>query len=222
MIQRQFHREFRTGALLPAALTLALFGVVAAQEVNPAKPLPARATPGDYRAHAQAGKVTIAADFAGHGVNTGDSVYSTEDYIAVEVGVFGPSDAKVNFSYKDFSLRVNGKKGLMAAQPYESTFHSLKDPDWIPPDPGPKSKGGVTGGGGGGGQNDSTAPPPKMPIGMQLAMERKVKMASLAEGERPLPEAGLVFFSFGGKIDNLRSIELIYNGAAGKVTLPLE
>jgi hypothetical protein len=61
-----------------------------------------------------------------------------------------------------------------------------------------------------------------MPIGMQLAMERKVKMASLAEGERPLPEAGLVFFSFGGKIDNLRSIELIYNGAAGKVTLPLE
>jgi hypothetical protein len=47
-------------------------------------------------------------------------------------------------------------------------------------------------------------------------------MASLAEGERPLPEAGLVFFSFNGKIESLRSIELIYNGAAGKVTLPLE
>jgi hypothetical protein len=219
MIKRQFHPEFRAGALLPAALTIALFGAAAAQEVNPAQALPPRATPGDYRAYAQAGKVTIAADFAGHGIPTVDAVFSTEDYIVVEIGIFGPSDARVNLSYKDFSLRVNGKKGLLPAQPYESAFHSLKDPEWIPPDPGSKSKTSI---GSGGGQSDPAAAPAKMPIGMQLAMERKVKMASLAEGERPLPEAGLVFFSFGGKIDSLHSIELIYNGAAGKVTLPLE
>jgi hypothetical protein len=222
MIKRKFHREFRVGALLPAALTIALCGVAAAQAVNPAKPLPPRATPGDYRAHAQAGKVTIAADFDGHGVPTGDAVYSTEDYIAVEVGIFGPPDARVNFSYKDFSLRVKGKKALLPAQPYESVFHSLKDPEWNPPDTGSKSKTSIGGGGGGGGQSDPAAAPAKMPIGMQLAMERRVKMASLAEGERSLPEAGLVFFSFGGAIDSLHSIELIYNGAAGKVTLPLE
>ncbi|HWF09937.1 MAG TPA: hypothetical protein VG297_15825 [Bryobacteraceae bacterium] len=219
MFKRQFHHELRVGALLPAVLIVVLFGVAAAQVVNPAKPLPPRATAGDYRASAQAGKVTIAADFAGHGIPTADAVYSTEDYILVEIGIFGPSDARVNLSYKDFSLRVNGKKALLPAQPYESAFHSLKDPEWIPPEPAAsKSKTSV----GGGGQNDPPAAPAKMPIGMQLAMERKVKMASLAEGERPLPEAGLVFFSFNGKIESLRSIELIYNGAAGKVTLPLE
>jgi hypothetical protein len=219
MFKRPFHPVFRAGALLPAALTIALLGVAAAQEGNPAKPLPPRATPGDYRAHAPAGKVTIAADFAGHGVPTADAVYSTEDYIVVEAGIFGPPDARVNFSYKDFSLRVNGKKGLLPAQPYESAFHSLKDPEWIPPDPGTKSKNSI---GTGGGQADPAAAPVKMPIGMQLAMERRVKMASLAEGERPLPEAGLLFFSYGGKIDGMHSIELIYNGAAGKVTIPLE
>src|ERR1700742_2976163 len=102
MIKRQFHAGFQRGPLLPAALTIALFSVAAAQDVNPAKPLPPRATPGDYRASAQAGKVTLAADFVGHGVPTSDALYTTEDYIAVEVGVFGPPDARVNFSYKDF------------------------------------------------------------------------------------------------------------------------
>src|SRR4051812_670380 len=116
MINRQFQAGFRVGALLAAALTIVLCSVAAAQDANPAKPLPPRATPGDYRANAQAGKVTIAADFVGHGVPTGDVVYSTEDYIAVEVGIFGAPDAHVSFSYKDFSLRVNGKKAPQPAQ----------------------------------------------------------------------------------------------------------
>jgi hypothetical protein len=223
MSQRQFHLEFRVAALLAAALTILLSGVAAAQEVNPAKPLPPRATPGDYRAHAQAGKITIAADFAGHGVTTADAVYSTEDYIVVEVGVFGPPDVRMSFSYKDFSLQVNGKKTPLQAEPYESAFKSLKDPEWIAPDPGSGSKSKTNvGGGGGGGQNDPPPAPAKMPLALQLAMERKVKMASLQEGERPLPEAGLVFFSYGGKIDKLKSIVLLYSGSAGKATLPLE
>lgn len=204
------------------ALTV-LAGVSAAQEGTAAKPLPPRASPGDYRAHAQAGKVTIAADFAGHGVTTADAVYSNQDYIVVEVGIFGPPDAKVNLSYKDFSLQINGKKTPLPAQTYESIFHSLKDPEWVPPDPaaGPKSKTNVGTGGGGGG-DEPPPPPAKMPLALQLAMERKVKMSALAEGERPLPEAGLVFFSYNGEISKLRSIALIYNGAAGKATLPLE
>jgi hypothetical protein len=219
----QFQPEFRVAALLPAALIIVLSGIATAQEVNPAKPLAPRATPGDYRAHSQLGKITIAADFAGHGVTTADAVYSTEDYIVVEVGIFGPPDARTSVSFKDFSLQVNGKKALLQAEPYEATFHSLKDPEWIPPDPasGPKSKTSV-GGAGGGGQNDPPPAPVKMPLALQLAMEKKVKMASLAEGERPLPEAGLVFFSYGGRIDKIKSIVLIYSGSAGKATLPLE
>lgn len=215
----QTHPVRRVAALLP---TIVLFGIAAAQEPNPAKPLAPRATPGDYRAHAQAGKITLAADFAGHGVTTPDAVYSTEDYIVVEVGIFGPPEARMSFSYKHFSLKVNGKKAPLQAEPYESVFKSLKDPEWVPPDSGTGQKSKTSIGGAGGGQNDAAAAPVKMPLPLQIAMERKVKMASLAEGERPLPEAGLVFFSYGGNIEKLKSIALIYNGSAGKATLPLE
>src|SRR5580658_2799706 len=55
--------------------------------------IPPRATPGDYQAHAQAGTVTIGAEFKGHSVPTPDAVYSNEDFVAVEVGLFGPPEA---------------------------------------------------------------------------------------------------------------------------------
>jgi hypothetical protein len=53
-------------------------------------------------------------------------------------------------------------------------------------------------------------------------MEQKVKKASIPEGDRVLPEAGLIFFQFGGKLTAIRSIELVYTGAAGKATLALQ
>ena len=40
-------------------------------------------------------------------------------------------------------------------------------------------------------------------------------------GERPLPQAGLLFFLYRGKSEGIKSLELIYNGAAGKATLDL-
>ena len=43
----------------------------------------------------------------------------------------------------------------------------------------------------------------------------------MGEGERPLPQAGLLFFEFNGEVKNIHSLELIYNGPAGKATLPM-
>ena len=214
-----------TGTAIAAALALALCQSVLAQGAadakrQDAKGLPPRATPADYQAAAKAGTVTLAADFAGHGVPTSDGVFSTEEYVVVEVGLFGPSAAHLNLSYKDFSLRINGKKAPLAAQLYEGVFRSLKDPEWVPPDaPESKSKTGI---GTGGAQGDAPAAPVHMPIGLQLAMEQKVRKASIPEGDRALPEAGLIFFLHGGKIGSIHAVELIYNGAAGKVTLTLQ
>ena len=59
-------------------------------------------------------------------------------------------------------------------------------------------------------------------IGLALVMEQKVKTASLPEGERALPVAGFIYFSYGGKTSGIHSMELIYDGAAGKVKLPLQ
>jgi len=185
------------------------------------KGLTARTSAADYQAHAQAGTVTIAADLAGHGVPTSDGTYENENYTVVEVGLFGPPAARLNVSYKDFSLRINGKKGLLPAQPYEGVFGSLKDPEWVAPNGAEAKSKGAMGAGGGGGQ-DAAPAPARMPMNLRLAMEQKVAKAALPEGERVLPGAGLLFFQQGGKTSGLKSVELIYNGAAGKATLALQ
>ena len=218
----------RKPSILAGAFCAALLCVsVGAQQAAPGdsgkkdvKGLSPRASAADYQSHAQAGTVTIAADLAGHGVPTADGVFENENYTIVEVGLFGPAGSHLNVSFKDFSLRVNGKKALIPAVPYESVFGALKDPEWVPPGGVQKESGnGVSTGGG----NQSDPPAPvRMPMTLRLLMEQKVAKAALPEGDRALPGAGLLFFSQGGKTSNLRSVELVYSGAAGKATLPLQ
>jgi len=220
----------RPSALRPflfLAAVLSLAAHLPAQEQNEElafKNMPPRAAATQYQAQGKAGMVTIGAEFAGHSVTAPDHTYSSEDYIVVEAGFFGPPGAHLTLSRDDFSLRVNGKKTILPSEPYELVFHSLKDPEWQPPEQ-PDSKGGSKGGltTGGGGQNDSAPPPPpKMPFPLRRAMEQHVQRAAMQEGDRPLPQAGLLFFQYHGKTEGIKSLELYYNGAAGKVTLTLQ
>jgi hypothetical protein len=197
----------------------------AAREIQ-AKGMPPRTAPTEYQSQAKAGMVTIGAEFMGHAVPTPEQPLTSEDYVVVEAGFFGPSDGKIRLSRDDFSLRVNGKKTLLTSEPYELVFHSLKDPEWQPPDSGEakESKGGLTTGGGGanGAPASAPPPPPKMPFPLRRAMEQHVQKAAMQEGERPLPQAGLLFFQYRGKAESIKSLELVYTGAAGKATVELQ
>jgi hypothetical protein len=187
-----------------------------------AKGLPPRATPGDYQAHVQAGTVTIAAEFAGHSVPTVQGPLTTEDFVVVETALFGAPDARMKISADDFTLRVNGKKAPLSSLPYGMVLSSAKDPEWAPPEP-VKSKSKTTLGGGGGDQGDNAPPPPvKIPIEVQRAMAQRVQKATLPEGDRPLPQAGLIYFQYRGAAKSIHSVELIYAGPAGKATLALQ
>jgi hypothetical protein len=209
--------------------TLCLCGQEPATQSKDAKPkeaqgLPPRASPTEYQFQAKAGTVTIAAEFAGHAVSTAQGPLSTEDYVTVEVAFFGPPEARLQLSVDDFSLRLNGKKNILRSQPYGMVLSSLKDPEWSPPEAassGPKSKTGISTGGGG--DKDSNSPPPvvHIPIEVQRAMAQRTQKAALASGDRALPQAGLLFFQYRGKTQNLSSIELMYTGPAGKATLTL-
>jgi hypothetical protein len=53
-------------------------------------------------------------------------------------------------------------------------------------------------------------------------MAQYAQRSSLPEGDRALPEAGLMFFEYRGKTQNIRSLELFYDGPAGKATLKLQ
>jgi hypothetical protein len=213
----------RTGVLI-TALCLCVQGQNTPSKdapVNEAKGMPPRATPADYEAHAQAGEITVAAEFKGHSVPTLEGTYTTEDYVAVETGLFGSPGARTKLSSEDFSLRINGKKP-QSSQHYLLVFSSLKDPEWQPPEAAEsKSKTSFGGGGGAGGQGDSPPTPPKMPLELQRVMQQHVQKAAFPEGDRALPQAGLIFFPYRGKTEHIRSIELTYTGPAGKATLTL-
>lgn len=188
--------------------------------VTEARGLPPRAAPSDYQFQGKAGAVTIAADFVGHAVPTQQSAFTSPDYVVVEIGLFGPPEARLKISIEDFTLRISGKKVPLPSQPFGLLFRSLKDPEWEPPPTEPKSKSSI----GGGGQKEGDLPPspPKMPLNLQRAMQQKVQKAALPEGDRALPQAGLIFFQYSGKTENLRSIELVYSGPAGTATLNLQ
>ena len=190
------------------------------------KGLPPRVAATEYQAHAEAGSVAIGAEFMGHSVPTPEHIFSSEDFIVVEAGVFGPPGAHATLSHNDFSLRIAGKKLPLGTEPFELVMKSLKDPEWQPPESADKdkpSKSGLTTGGGGGGQAGAPPPaPPKMPFPLRRAMELQVQHSGMGEGDRPLPQAGLLFFRYGGKPENIKSLELIYSGAAGNATIELQ
>lgn len=189
------------------------------ESLNRAGGLPPRASAADYQFHTQAGKISIVGEFMGHGVPTLEGgPYTTEDFIMVETGFYGPPDAKLDISYQNFSLRINGKKNPVPASPYLSVFKSLKDPDWDDPNKKDDTKTQFNSGEG------NTSDPPRlihMPIERQRTMQARVMKVSLGEGEHPLPQAGILFFDYRGDAKSIHSLELIYNGPAGKATLPL-
>jgi len=186
--------------------------------------MPPRATPADYQVQSQAGTVTVGAEFKGHSLPTLQGTLSTEEYVVIETGLFGSPGARIKLSSGDFALRINGKKTPLPSQPYGLVVGSVKDPEWEPPAPAASKSKTSLGGGGKGEQSDANAPPApiQIPIGVLRAMAQRVQKASLPEGDRNLPVAGLIFFPYRGKTQSIRSIELIYAGPAGKATLMLQ
>jgi hypothetical protein len=183
--------------------------------------VPPRAAPSDYPSQAKAGPLTIAAEFKGHFVPTPEATFTTEDFVVVEVALFGPEGAKTQLSPDEFSIRINGKKNPSPSQSYLMTMTSLKDPAWEAPATDKGSKTTFNAGGAGNGDDPPPAPvhpPPEV----QRAMFLKVEKAALAEGDRALPRAGLLFFPYHGQSKGIHKIELLYKGPAGAASLDLE
>ena len=75
--------------------------------------MPARTSAAEYQAHAEVGSISIGADFMSHSVPTPQATYTSEEYVVVEVGFYGPQDAKLALPTDAFSLRINGKKATL-------------------------------------------------------------------------------------------------------------
>jgi hypothetical protein len=213
---------------LPAIGLLVCFGFVATAQQKPglviSTGVPPKAGPTEYQGQAQAGTVTLGADFTGHSVATPDATFTSDQYIVFEVGLFGKAGDRVTLSPEQFSLKINGKKSVLESVPFAMIFGSLKDPEWEESQAAAKVEKSKTsiGGGGGGGADDPKPAPPKMSITELRAMQQKVQKSAMPEGDRPLPQAGLLFFQYGGNIKKINSLELMYNGSAGKARLTIQ
>ena len=218
--------KHETGVLL-SGLLLAVFSAFSQNppkeaESAVAQGTGARSAPTEYQAHAQAGTVTIAADYIGHFVPTAEKNLTTDEYVTVEAAVFGPAGARLTISPGDFSLRINDKKTPLPAEPSTVVARTVSDPDWVPPgseDKKDKDKAAIHSGTK---QDEAPLSKPHPPPEMVHAMALGVQRAAIPEGDRALPQAGLLYFEYHGKDKSVHSAELIYSGPAGQATLELQ
>ena len=220
-------------SLRHTALLLAFAACAAAQTSAPplkaSKGLPPRNNAAEYLSRGQIGKVQVGAEFDRHSVPTADSILTTEHFVAVEIGLFGAPGDHLAISYGDFSLNINGKKNPLPTEQYAAVFKNLRDPNWTSPEE-IKAKEDKQSGGGGSGltTNNTQTDNMNMPVivhippEMEKAMATSVTNAALPEGDRQLPIAGLLFFAYSGDAKGIKTVELVYNGPAGKATIPLQ
>jgi hypothetical protein len=213
-----------------------------------AQGLTPRTSPADYPAHTTLDKgFILAAENLLHSVPTPNGALVANDYLVIEAAVFapasGPAKQRIDLTPGNFSLRIDtGKssKMMLHADSPGNVAASIKYADWTQ-----RPEASVSGGVGNAGGTIGTQTPvgrfpgdpsvrqpypspvpqdnpggidkePPMPI------DERIQRASLPQGEHVPPFAGLLFFQFRGKTKSIKSIELVYEGPAGQVTLKLD
>jgi hypothetical protein len=221
-------------------------GFIAADAVLSAQGLTPRPAAADYPMQAALPNgYTLAAEYLVHTLPTGlrTGALVANDYLVVEIAVFGPRGGRMDLSPSNFTLQMHGrKKGQDATLTPDSAgavAASIKYSDWTQ-----KPKVQASGGAGNatvgigptvnprfpGDPSVRPLPPSTVPeensAGLEkqqpVSIDEQVQHASLGSGELKTPAAGLIFFPFEGKAKSIKTLELIYEGAGGKVTLKLE
>lgn len=205
---------------LPVAACGVMFSAIALAQTAEPQPLPPRAAASEYLSQGKAGEFSIGAEFKGHVVPTPQGNLTNEDYVIVEVALFGPEGKPLKLAATDFTLKINNK--TLPAQPYGLVAKGLKDPELEPLSKDKDKPKTSMNAGGGQAAGEPPPLPPKIPVEVLRAWAQRIQRASLPEGERPLPAAGFIYFQYRGKSEGIKSMELTYSGAAGKATLPLE
>jgi hypothetical protein len=221
-----------------AVIIAALAACAAAQGTPP------RASADGYPAHGAVGELRIGAEYLVHSMPAAEGLVYVPAYLVVEVAVFGPPGARANLAASYFSLRLNGsRQPILAQQPF-LVANAMEGPR-----PGSSSPtGGVVIGIGGigttagrpadrptqpppvpdpSGRTTRTPPPVETPNpylterAQPVSVREQVEHTALPSGDIPLPAAGALFFAYRGKTEQIKTIELLYEGPAGMLTLHL-
>ena len=96
----------------------------------------------DYEVHARAKNVAIGAEYTVHSFSRGEQMFIANDYLVVEVALFTPKGTAFDVQRGDFSLRINKKEPLDAAEP-RYVVADMEHPEWKPQRDGLHSEGTV-------------------------------------------------------------------------------
>ncbi len=195
----------------------------------------------DYPVHATAGTINLGAEFMVRSFQGQGQTFITRDYLVVEVAVYPPKFNKVRVSHSQFSLCLNGRKELLSPENPGVVAASLKYPDW-------QQHPTVAAGGGLGDvgvvlgprstarfPGDPTSqgrlpraprvPGSENPGGVEekepVRADEVAIANALVEGESPTAVCGYLYFLYKKQAKSIRSLELIYRGPDGGVTLRL-
>lgn len=223
------------------ALRLALAtGALLLAQVAPLGTRP-RSRPEEYPVHKQAGNAVLAAEYLVRSFQGRGQSFLAPDYLVVEVAIFPAPFQRIKINSGQFSLRINGSKRPLLPQPPFMVAASLRYADW---EQRPTVVAGAGTGSGGiilgrppaserfpgdprPGRERLPAPPRAPEAGAPVEREEPARAdevvveTALPEGEHTGPVSGHLYFLFKKKTKSVRSVELIWNGPGGPVSLRL-
>jgi hypothetical protein len=193
----------------------------------------------DYEVHGQAGDIGIGAEFMVHSFSRGEQMYLTPEFLVVEVALFPPKGTTLSVENGNFLLRINGKKEILQPSAPSLVASSLQHPEWSqqsgvrPEVMAGAGNVGVMMGGPPRNNNPfpgSNAPgtqlPPRVdvprdnPTGIEkvpVKADVLVIETALVEGEHHSAISGFLYFPFKGKINSIKSLELVYKDTVLKL-----
>jgi hypothetical protein len=170
---------------------------LAAAALMPAQGTSPQSAATDYPVHiALNDGFTMGAEYLVHSIPSPHGFYVVEEFLVVEIGVFGPKSAHLNVSADHFALRINGLKTAIG-----------------PASPGIIASGITMGRMPGNPQGNGSDD--------QMSIEDRIKRSAVPDGDLKTPFAGLLFFPFRGKTKSIKTMELLYQGPAGTIALKL-
>jgi hypothetical protein len=210
-----------------AALMIAAF-VCQGQNVVPHGTTPKSKASG-YPVHAQLEDAEIGAEYMVRTVLAENQSFLTDDYLVVEIAVFPLHRREFLVNTNHLSIRINGRDSEVLPQVPAMVAASLKYPDWTRK-PQLIGSAGVGDGGiiigrprpverfpGDRRAQDRLPAPPRVPDQPARAADKAeeanpaetVVNAALPEGRIRLPVSGFVYFPYSGKLEKLKSVELL-------------
>jgi hypothetical protein len=173
-----------------------------------------------YEVQGSLGDIKIGADYLVHSVPASSGYVIANDYLIVEAALFGPKFSAIKLSPTDFQLRINDAKTTVESIEASAVAYAVRDgdrgfagPQRAPGDPN---------------RPQQRNPPTQVPTSINNSgidrdappsVDQQIRAAALPMGDQKVPVSGALFFPFKGKTASIKSLELVYKGPAGELTL---